>query len=175
MANNRAEVNTALTVCGFSTVPQRNFITQAEGLNSWLAFTLIQYTDSASILKNASCHTPPFSLSVLKQKRLAALKFWIEDVIRMNEIPHTAAAFTPQILLEYIELYAAYVKAKVESVEFVNGPQFDPDTWVDFETGTGECLSVIQGHNGVPISYLLRDNTRRPVLTVASDRDTKIF
>ena len=75
----------------------------------------------------------------------------------------------------YIELYAAYFKEKVESVEFVDVPQFDPNTWVDFETGTGECLSVIQGHNGVPISYLLRDNTRRPVITVASDRDTKIF
>ena len=109
------------------------------------------------------------------QKRLAPLKFWIEDVIRMNEISHTATAFTPQILLEYTELYAAYVKAKVKSVEFVNGPQFDPDTWVDFETGTVECLSSIQGHNGVPLSYLLRDDNRRPVLTVASGRDIKIF
>ena len=76
----------------------------------------------------------------------------------MNEIPHTAAAFTPQILLEYIELYAAYVKAKVESIEFVNGPQFDPDIWVDSEIGTVECLCAIQGHNGVPLSYLFRDD-----------------
>ena len=110
-----------------------------------------------------------------KQKRLTALKFWIEDVIRMNEIPHTAASFTPQILFEYIKLYAAYVKAKVESVEFVYGPQFDPDIWIDFITGTVECLASIQGHNGVPLSYLLRDDNHRPVLTVASDRNTKIF
>ena len=71
------------------------------------------------------------------------LNFWIEDAIRMNELPHTAAAFTPQILVEYIELYDAFVKAKVASVEFVNGPQFDPSDWVVFEIGTGECLSVI--------------------------------
>ena len=112
---------------------------------------------------------------MLTQKRLAALKFWIEDVIPMNEIPHTAAAFTPQIMLEYIKLYAAYVKAKVESVEFVNGPQFDPDHWVEFEIRTEECLASIQDHNGVPLSYLLRDNNRRHTFTVASDRNIKIF
>ena len=44
----------------------------------------------------------------------------------MNET-HTAAAFTPQVMLECIKLYAAYVKAKVESVGFIDGPQFDPD------------------------------------------------
>ena len=175
MANNWVEINTALTVWCFSSAPQRNFITQAEGLDSWLALTSIKYADFASISKNAFCHISPFFLGVLKQKRLAALKFWIEDVIQINEWPHTAAAFTQQILLEYIKLYAAYVKAKVESIEFVNGPQLDPDTWVDFETGTVECLASIQGHNGVPLSYLLRDGNRQPALTVASDRDTKIF
>ena len=35
------------------------------------------------------------------------------------------------------------VKAKVESVEFVNGPQFDPDEWIGFETGTEKCLASI--------------------------------
>ena len=49
----------------------------------------------------------------------------------MNE-PHTAAVFTPQVMFDYIELYAAYVKEKVESVEFVNGLQFDPDDWIGF-------------------------------------------
>ena len=175
MANNQVETNIALTVCGFSTGPQRNFIMATEGLDSWIAFTSIDYTDFTSILKNASRHTPPFSLGVFKQKRLAALKFWIKDVIRMNEIPHTAVAFTPQIMLEYIELYAAYVKAKVEYVEFVNGPQFDQDHLVEFETGTEEYLASIQGNNGVPLSYLLRDDNCRPTLTVASNCNIKIF
>ena len=79
-----------------------------EGLDSWVAFTLIDYADFAGTSKNASCHTPSFSLGVLKQKRLSALKFWIEDAARMNEIP-TAAAFTPLVLAEYIELYDAFV------------------------------------------------------------------
>ena len=118
---NRGEIITILIVCGFSTGPQRNFILNTEGLNSWIAFTLIDYDDFSSTAKHASRHIAPFSLGVLKQKRLAALKFWIEDMIRMNE-PHTATAFTPQVMMDYIELYIAYVKAKVEPVEFVNGP-----------------------------------------------------
>ena len=166
MANNQAEINTTLQVCGFTVVAQKNSILITEGFDSWVAFTSIDYDDFASISKNASRHTVSFLLGVLKQKRLSVLKFWIKDAIRMNELPHTAVAFTPQILVEYIELYDAFVKAKVASVEFVNGPQFDPSDWVVFETGTGECLSVIQSHNGVPLSYLLRDDTRRLILTV---------
>ena len=175
MANNRQQINTTLQVCGFTVLDQRNFLLTSKGLNSWVAFTSIDYDDFTQISKNASRNTPSFSIGVLKQKRLSALKFWIEDMIRMNELPHAAARFTPQVMAEYIELYDAFVRAKDSSIEFVNGPQFDANDWVVFETGTEECLSVIQSHNGVPLSYLLRDDTRRPTLTVTSDRDTKIF
>ena len=173
MANQQA-INTILTVFGFRTAQQQDLILDTEGLDSWTAFISIHYDDFSSIAKNASRHTAPFVIGVLKQKRLAALKFWIEDMIRMNET-HTAAAFTPQIMLDYIELYAAYVKAKVETVEFVNGPQFDQDNWIGFETGTVECLASIQGNKGVSLSYLLRDNRLCPTFIVASNYETKIF
>ena len=32
------------------------------------------------------------------------------------------------------------------------------DDWIGIKTGTEECLASIQGNNGVPLSYLLRDN-----------------
>ena len=98
---NRAAINTVLTVCGFRTAPQRNFILDIEGLDSWISFTSIDYDDLLSIAKNASRHTAPFAIGVLKQKHLAALKFWIEDVIRMNET-YIATVFAPQIMLDYI-------------------------------------------------------------------------
>ena len=174
MANNQTQINTTLQVCGFTVATQQTFLLNTESLDSLAAFEAIDYDDFGSISKSASRHTPPFSLGVLKQKRLLALKFWIEDKARMSEVP-AAADFTAQVLAEYIELYDAFVKAKVASVEFVNGPQFDIENWVVFETGTEECLSDIQSHNGVPLSYLLRDNTHRPALTILSDRDTKLF
>ena len=101
---------------------QRNFLLTFEGLNSWVAFTSIDYDDFTQISKNVSHNTPSFSIGVLKQKRLSALKFWIEDMIRMNELPHAAARFTPQVMAVYIELYDAFVRAKDSSVKFVNGP-----------------------------------------------------
>ena len=75
MANNQTEINTTLQVCGFTVAAQRTFILITEGLDSWVAFTLIDYDDFASILKNASCHTAPFLLGALRQKRLSVLKF----------------------------------------------------------------------------------------------------
>ena len=127
MANNRTEINATLQVCGFTVAAQNNFLMTTKGLDSWVAFTSIDYEDFAGISKNASHHTPSFSLGVLKQKRLSAIKFWIEDAIWMNELPHTAIAFTPQVMVDYIELYDAFVIANVSSIEFVNGPQFDPN------------------------------------------------
>ena len=91
-------------------------------LNSWTAFTLIDYGDLPNITKNASRHTVPFQICVLKLKYLATLKFWIEDLIRMNGTHAAAAAFTRPTMLAYIQLYAAYTKAKDDNVEFVNGP-----------------------------------------------------
>ena len=99
---------------------QRNFLLTSEGLNSWVAFTSIDYDDFTQISKNAFHNTPSFSISVLKQERLFALKFWIEDMIRMNKLPHAAARFTPQVMVEYIKLYDTFVRAKYSSIEFVN-------------------------------------------------------
>ena len=80
MANQQA-INTVLTVCGFYTASQRTFILDTEGLDSWKTFISIDYDDFPSIATNAFRHTPSFVIGILKQKRLAALNFWIEDMI----------------------------------------------------------------------------------------------
>ena len=171
---NRAAINTVLIIYGFCTTPQRNFILDSEGLDSWTSFTLVDYDDLPSIAKDASHHTGPFPIGVIKLKCLAAWKFWIKDLIQMSET-HAATAFTRPTMMVYIQLYVAYTKAKDCNIEFVNGPQFDKEDWIGFETGTFECLASIQGNNGVPLSYLLRDNQLRPALTVSSLRKTKIL
>ena len=93
-----------------------------EGLDHWISFTLIDFEDLANIDKLASRHTSPFMIGVLKLKCLNTLKFWIEDKIRMNE-PHAAWDFTWDVLMVYIRLYSAFVAAKDDIVEFVDGPQ----------------------------------------------------
>ena len=121
MANQTA-IGGALTTCGYTLAAERNFIMNNEGLNCLTAFSLIGYDDLVSIAKNASGHTIPFSTGVLNLKCLVPLKFLIEDKIRMNE-PHVAAQFTCVTMTTYIKLYSAYVAAKDDNIEFVNGPQ----------------------------------------------------
>ena len=146
----------------------------SEGLDCWINFTLIDFVDLANIAKSASRHTTPFTIGVLKLKCLNALKFWIEDKIRMNE-PYVAAAFTFNVLTTYIWLYTAFAAAKCDNVEFVNGPQLNVDDWNGFETGTSECLNTIQGSGGVPLSYMLRNDLLCPILNITSSREAKIF
>ena len=92
-------INTVLTVCGFCTAPQQNFILDIKGLDSWTAFTLIDYDDFLSIVKNDSRHTAPFAIGVLKQKRLVTLKFWVEDMTRMSETAYFSSLSHYQVVI----------------------------------------------------------------------------
>ena len=67
---NRQVINTVLTVCGFRTAPQQTFILDTEGLDSWTAFTLIDYDDFQRIAKNASRHTAPLAIASLSKNSL---------------------------------------------------------------------------------------------------------
>ena len=89
-----------------------------EGLDCWTSFTLIDFDDLASISKSASRHTTPFTIGVLKLKCLTAVKFWIEDKIRMNETP-VVAAFTQDVLTTYIWLYATFTAVKKITSSFL--------------------------------------------------------
>ena len=82
-----------------------------EGLDRWGSFTMIEFTDFVDITKSASRHTAPFTIGFLRFKGLKALKFWIEDKLRMNE-PSASVGFTRAVLTEYTKLYASAVSAK---------------------------------------------------------------
>ena len=155
-APQRTAMINVLITCGFGIAGERNFTINNEGLDRFLSFTMISYEDLAHIAKmhlvNNLPPPPAFSIGVLKIKMLTALKFWIEDKIRMNE-PHVAGHFTRQVMTNYIKLYAAFVANKVENAKYVNGPQLDKDDWVNFEIGRYECLTSLQSSGGVKLSY----------------------
>ena len=87
-----------LTTCGFTTAAHCTYIITTHGLNSWNAYTMIEFEDFAEISKQASRNTPRITIGVIKIKSLKAVKFWIEDKHRMDELPsHTD--FTTNVLL----------------------------------------------------------------------------
>ena len=140
-----------------------------EGLDCWTVFTLIDFDDLATIVDFT-----PFTISVLKLRCLTALKFWIEDKIRMNK-PHIAAQFTQDTITTYTWLYEVFVAARDNNSKIVHESQFNLDDWSGFEIGTIECLGSIQGSGGVPLSYILRDDVHPPDITTASSCDIKIL
>ena len=97
MANRsiRLVIEYVLVTCGLTSVAERAFITINEGLDCWVAFTLITFEDLTNIRDNA-----PFTINAVKLRCFAILKFWIEDKIRMYE-PHVASQFTQNTITTY--------------------------------------------------------------------------
>lgn len=58
---------------------------------------MIEFTDLIDITKLSSHNTTPFTVGVFKLKCLKALKFWIEDKLRMNK-PLASAGLTCNVL-----------------------------------------------------------------------------
>ena len=130
----RTAITPVLTTCGFTA--QRTYIMTNEGLDRWTNFTMVDFDNLTNIAKQASCYTAPFTVGILKLKCLKALKFWIEDKIRMNERP-VANHFTQDVLTNYIRLYAAFVAAIGDNVEFVVGLQLDANESQSLQVNQG--------------------------------------
>ena len=64
-----------LTTCGFVTAAHRNYILNAQGLDSYDAYTMIEFADIVKISKQASRNNPRITISIIKLKNLKALKF----------------------------------------------------------------------------------------------------
>ena len=91
----------------------------------------------------------------------------------MGEVPsHTD--FTPAVLLEYIQLYAV-TSGATENTEFLVGPNLDPTDWNSFSNGTEESLGTLIGKDGVPLSYIIRDNHLRPAIGPTTSCASKLF
>ena len=64
----RTTIRSVLSICGFTTAAQFNFVMDNKGLDCWTAFSLINYDYLPSIAKNATRHIAHFSIGVLKLK-----------------------------------------------------------------------------------------------------------
>ena len=86
---------------------------------------------------------------------------WIVKVKRVDHLagvsigPKTTNGFESLVLWEdgntnWIPLKDMQLTAEVSiKLKTINGPQFDPDDWIEFEAGTEECLASIQGNTRV--------------------------
>ena len=121
-AGNMLPIEYVLYKCDFTSAAERAFITTNEGLDFWVAFTLIAFEDLMTIRDNA-----PFTINAVKLRRLTILKFWIEDKIRMYE-PPVATHFTQGTIITYNRLYETFIASRDRGAPIL-GPIFDEDDW----------------------------------------------
>ena len=76
--------------------------------------------------------------------------------------------FNQAVLNEYKQQYAVTAAAEKDNVEFVVGPKLNTADWDTFANGTEECLNKIIGNIGVPLSYVIRNDTLHPALDPAT-------
>ena len=164
----RQDIKAALFTCGFTERRHCDFIVDTEYFNCWEFFTLVDSNAFATLGQITD-----FDVSATQLFRLSVLKFWIEDKYRMRK-PHSSIHFRRDID-QYFRLYQAFLTAQSTNNFIPNGPKFSSDDWIGFKTGTKEILQSILGRKGVPLSYVIRDNTNRPVITPGSTRRDKIY
>ena len=112
-----------LTVCKFTAADQQTYLMDEEGLVDWDTFTMLESEDFTGIASRAAKRaTNPFTIGAMKIKYLKALKFWIEDINRMNEI-HDSALFTHDVLKAHVHLLS--LQSTRDQVEFTIGPGFN--------------------------------------------------
>ena len=162
------DIKEALKTCGFTERRHRDFIVDTENFNRWESFTLVDF-DALVTLKQ----TADFDISATQLFCLSVLKFWIEDKNRMRE-PHSSIHFRRDID-QYFQLYQAFLTAQSSNNFIPNKQKFSSDDWIGFKTGTKEIFHSILGQKGVPLSYVIQDNTNRPVITLGSTRRNKIY
>ena len=84
--------------------------------------------------------------------------------------------FIPAVLQKYMQLYAVISDASSNNVEFVVRPKLNPEDWDAFAKGTKECFAMLFGNNGIPLSYMIQDDTPRSNINPATtSRDVKLF
>ena len=84
--------------------------------------------------------------------------------------------FTTAVLHEHIQLYAVISDTSTNNVKFVGNPKLNPDDWDTFANGIEEYLAMLLGNGGVPLTYMIRDDTLRPDIDPATtSQDIRLF
>ena len=64
----RIAMTSVLTTCCFANNPPHDYLIDIKGLDSWTAFTSLDFSDFSDIAKQAPQHTTPFTIDVIKVK-----------------------------------------------------------------------------------------------------------
>ena len=155
----------------FTDNTQKNNIYE-DSINSYsdlYSFTQSDIADMAKDYASRNTNNGRIHFGIRRIKKLKAFVFWVQDFRRIDEDPTIEEMNQPDFLME---LDQALERAKIrkqhrddsdiKSKEASPGPLKSEKDWVDWESKYINYLSTLTGVNGVPLSYVVRENDEAP-------------
>ena len=175
MANNVADMNTVLTVCGFTTQNQRDTII-SEGFTNLDDFSILTSDEVSEMAKRITPmrqNQGAFVFGAIRIKKLQALVHWVRDT-EVRGLPLDPANFTPNIMNEHIKLMAIGV-TESKDTEVKAPSSFESKKWVQWKLLFTNYVKSLKGCENVPLNYIIRSNDPTVVATGLANPETAII
>ena len=163
-----AEMNQVLTWIGFNTPNIRNRIMD-DAFNMLRDLSTCKEADIRDLASGFAKRTQNegrIIFGLRRTKRLIAMMHWVQDFYRYNEVPTLQGIETEDSLLSAIETAAQRANVRANAAEQVDtvskaadpGKFKDESKWAEWEPAFVNYLSTIPGVDGVPLSYVVRED-----------------
>ena len=156
---------------GFTNDNQKNSIFN-DSINSFsdlYSFSTSDITDMAKDYANRHTNNGRMHFGICRIKKLKAFMFWVQDFRRIDKAP-TIEGMNETDFLKQLDQALEQAKIRnqhredsdIKSKEASPGPLKSEKDWVDWESKFVNYLSTLTGVNGVPLSYIVRENELPP-------------
>ena len=161
------QIRQVLTWIGFNDNNERDDIIN-DAMTTYddiLCLTIKDITALASDFGNRTQANGRVCFGSRRTKKLQSVSFWVKDFYRISLVPTTVGlnrasfevALTRARAREEVRLQMIS-QSDVKSKAASPGPLVSESTWTEWEPKFNNYLSVIMGINGVPLSYVIREN-----------------
>ena len=161
------QIRQILTWIGFNNDAERDDIID-DAMTTYddiLCLTIKDITALATDFGNRTAANGRVCFGSRRTKKLQSVAFWVKDFYRISLTPTTneldRASFATELTRararEEVRLQMV-AQSDVKSKAASPGPLVSESTWTEWEPKFANYLSVIMGINGVPLSYVIREN-----------------
>src|SRR5210317_1554333 len=151
-------VRDAIAVCGVDNVTQRNGATNE--FETCLDITMDDLMEAFKNFADLRQNQGQIKLTVRMKKKIKGFIQWTRDELRMGREPKNTAYPVTDLRKQEVRMktHQEFVKTSDTLSEAAKPKEFTNDSkWEDWEPIFSKYLRCLVGRNGVPLSYVIRD------------------
>ena len=156
---------------GFTTDAQKNAI-YGDAISSFLDLNGLTSEDIDSLARNFASRTVAdgrIHVGIRRVKRLKSLIHWVQDFRRISKVP-TIVSTNSTVFLAALDTASQRAQVRKQHHDDSDvlvkdaspGPLKSEKDWQDWEPKFENYCSILSGVDGVPLSYVIRDNDNPP-------------